>query len=66
MADIQDAAERAQDLAQNEDIEVLHSALYSALEADLSERGWPGDSKLILQVGFEAIEDLEKYINGKT
>jgi len=36
------AVERAQQLAENEDLEVLWSALHSALEADLSSKGWRG------------------------
>jgi len=38
-------AERVEELATNESYDVLWGALYAALEADLSSKRWPEDSK---------------------
>lgn len=53
---------RAADLATNEDRSVLHSALYSAYEADLSSAGWPGNSKVVFLTAFEDLESLTRYL----
>jgi hypothetical protein len=56
MVDNQDQAERALELAKNEEISVLHSALYSAMEAELSSLGWPRNSKEHLDAAFEELD----------
>ena len=40
--------ERDSELAQNEDLETLSSALFLALETELSGLGWPGSTKPLL------------------
>lgn len=51
-------AERAEELAANESLEILFSALYSALEADLSGLGWPNGSKISLAQATVQMESL--------
>lgn len=50
--------DRIEELAQNEDLNILWNALYSALEADLSGLGWPKNSRVILSCASEEIEKL--------
>lgn len=50
--------ERDSVLAETEEIEVLSSALYAALEADLSCARWPRNSRTVLQSAFEEIDWL--------
>lgn len=50
--------ERADELATNESYEVLSSALFQALEADLSGLGWPKKSKSLLEKTFKQIDQL--------
>lgn len=57
-----DEAERASKLAEEEDISVLHSALYSAMEAELSGLGWPSNSRIVLNSAFEELESLSRYL----
>lgn len=63
MAKLNAAANRADELAEHEDLSVLHSALYSAYEAELSSAGWPGNSQIVLNSAFEELESLGGYIN---
>lgn len=44
--------------AENLSYEETQSALHEALEADLSERGWPGDSKALLATAFDHLDVL--------
>jgi methanogenic corrinoid protein MtbC1 len=39
---------RADELASSEDLDVICSALFQALEADLSTKDWPRNSKVII------------------
>lgn len=55
--------ERAENLAQYESLDVLVSALYSALEADLSEIGWPSNSRVIFTTSFEQLDSLRGILN---
>lgn len=61
MADEHEVA-RANELAENEDISTLHSALYQAYEAELSGLGWPGNSRVVLESAFEELESLARYV----
>ena len=49
-------------LAENESLEDLFQALYSALEADLSSKGWPENSQSKLEAAFDLLEDLYNYL----
>ncbi len=60
------AEERAEVLASNEDIEILRSALYSALEAELSGFGWPEDSLTKLEQTFNQVNELEQIVDNAT
>lgn len=39
---------RADELANSEDLDVICSALFQALEADLSDKGWPKNSNVTI------------------
>jgi hypothetical protein len=54
--------ERIAKLADEESLEILWNALYSALEADLSVQGWPGSSKDELENGCNYIEKAIGYV----
>lgn len=44
--------------AENLDLEETSSALYAALEADLSGLGWPSNTKVRLDTAFEMLDEL--------
>lgn len=63
---------REKELAENEPMEILASALYAALEAELSSRGWPtvrvvgvrAGSRACLETTFEALDILISTAEG--
>lgn len=50
--------ERDEVLANSETLEVLSSALHLALECDLSELAWPGNSRQTLEGTFASLDRL--------
>lgn len=50
-----DDVKRSNELAENEDLDILWSALYLALEADLSSSGWPKNSRVVLNIVSDKI-----------
>jgi hypothetical protein len=61
---VQTREDRAEELAKSEDLDVLWSALYGALEADLSSSGWPNDSQILLENASKSVEDLIALAGG--
>jgi hypothetical protein len=54
--------DRAEELAQSEDLEILSRALFIALEADLSGFKWPLNSRINLTDSEMVIEDLVRIV----
>lgn len=59
-----DDYKRADELARHETFDVLKSALFQALEADLSERKWPNQSRIAFSEAETMVEQLIREANG--
>lgn len=59
-----DDSQRADALATNESLDVLKSALFQALEADLSGQQWPGTSKAAYAEAETNVDSLIEIADG--